>query len=216
MTNAGVGNKVRAMIDDHVISVGIDPRIPPVSITAADFERQVDGQASPRAKASEMEHALRYHIRRHVDEDPVHYQKLSERLEEILHRLEADWDQLTLELRDLVHEAQAGRQRDETGLDPETQAPFFDLLVAESGAGDDLTEERRTRLCEYSVELVAHIKQEVLLVGFWGNPHAQEVLRNWTFQFLDEHDLVPDFDVLGAVTNKVVELAKAIHHKLVR
>ena len=43
---------------------------------------------SPRAKASEMEHALRYHIRKHLDEDPTHYQKLSERLKGILEEFE--------------------------------------------------------------------------------------------------------------------------------
>ena len=53
---------------------------------------------SDRAKASEMEHAVRHHIRTHVDEDPVYYGKLSERIDEILDRLEERWDQIALEL----------------------------------------------------------------------------------------------------------------------
>ena len=64
--------------------MGIDPKIPPVEITADDFDEQVDKQVSPRAKASEMEHALRYHIRKHLDEDPTHFERLSERLSGIL------------------------------------------------------------------------------------------------------------------------------------
>ena len=79
-----VGEKVRRLIDEHIISLGIDPKIPPVEITADDFDEQVDKQRSPRAKASEMEHALRYHIRRHLDEDPTHFERLSERLNGIL------------------------------------------------------------------------------------------------------------------------------------
>ena len=33
-----VGEKVRKLIDDHVVSLGIDPRIPPIEITFAQFE----------------------------------------------------------------------------------------------------------------------------------------------------------------------------------
>ncbi|MCB9880144.1 MAG: type I restriction endonuclease subunit R, partial [Planctomycetes bacterium] len=60
-----VGAKVRRLIDEHVISRGIDPKIAPIALTASDFEEQVDKHRSPRAKASEMEHALRHHIRKH-------------------------------------------------------------------------------------------------------------------------------------------------------
>lgn len=62
-----VGEKVRKLIDEHILSLGIDPRIPPIEITSAQFEEHVEKERSPRAKASEMEHALRYHIRKHLD-----------------------------------------------------------------------------------------------------------------------------------------------------
>jgi type I restriction enzyme R subunit len=50
-----VGEKVRKLIDDQIASLGIDPKIPPIEITSAQFDRQVDLERSPRAKASEME-----------------------------------------------------------------------------------------------------------------------------------------------------------------
>ena len=87
---------MRELIDQHVISLGIDPKIPPISITDAEFAEHVGKQASPRAKASEMEHAIRHHIRKHLDQDPVHYTKLSERLEAILRQFGENWDQLAL------------------------------------------------------------------------------------------------------------------------
>ncbi len=117
-----VGGKVRELIDQHVISLGIDPKIPPISITDAEFAEHVGKQASPRAKASEMEHAIRHHIRKHLDQDPVHYTKLSERLEEILRQFGENWDQLALALKDFVEEVEAGRQEAPAGLDPQTQA----------------------------------------------------------------------------------------------
>jgi len=51
-------SKVRKLIDDHIISLGVDPKIPPISITDAEFVEHVEKQFSPRAKASE-EDALR-------------------------------------------------------------------------------------------------------------------------------------------------------------
>ncbi|HUX86080.1 MAG TPA: restriction endonuclease subunit R, partial [Chloroflexota bacterium] len=74
----GAGNKVRELIDDYVVSQGVDPKIPPISILDANFDAVVAAHASDRAKASEMEHAARHYITVHYQEDPVYYQKLSE------------------------------------------------------------------------------------------------------------------------------------------
>ncbi len=65
----GVGEKVRRLIDEHVEARGIRVEIPPVSITDPKFDEVVEGHESDRSKASEMEHALRYHITRHLQRD---------------------------------------------------------------------------------------------------------------------------------------------------
>lgn len=210
-----VGEKVRALIDEHVISMGIDPSIPPISIMDAHFGRNVDKQGSPRAKASEMEHALRFHIRKHYDEDPEHYERLSERLAKILTELKDRWDELVEALRAFVAEVEAGRQRDATGLDPETQAPFLGVLRQEVTGGGELPPDRLKALCEVTIDVVEHVRQEIRLVGFWQNLHAQTVLRKWLVQYLDRRDVVP-FDRLQEVADRLVELAKANHVKLVR
>lgn len=210
-----VGEKVRNLVDEHLISLGIDPSIPPISILDAEFGDHVEGERTPRAKASEMEHALRYHIRKHLDEDPEHYQKLSERLDEILTALKDRWDELADALKDFVDEVHAGRQTDDTGLDPETQAPFLGILKQEFSQGGEVSPEELKRLCAVTVELVEHVKQEARLVGFIKNAQAQEMLHKWIVQFLDDHDLLP-FDRLPEIADRVVELARVNHSKLVR
>jgi type I restriction enzyme R subunit len=227
------GDKVRSLIDDHVLALGVEQKIPPVSITAPDFRSKVGGLRTDRAKASEMEHAVRYHIRKHFDEDPAHYAKLSEKLDKILQALKEQWDQLALALSDLVDEALKGRQVDSTGLDPQTEAPFYGLLgqeleaettttaqlVVEDAPPAELSPAQASVLRHATVTLVAHVRSQIGVVGFWQNGYAQGVLRKWVVQHLDGqqvdgHDLF-SLDRLPEVADKVVELARANHAKLV-
>ncbi len=227
------GEKVRSLIDDHVIALGVDQKIPPVSITAPDFRSKVTGLGSNRTKASEMEHAIRYHIRKHFDEDPAHYIKLSAKLDKILEELKERWDQLALALSDLVDEAVKGRQVDTTGLDPKTEAPFYGLLGQELEAEITTDEEaegvedsaaalsagQAAVLRGATVALVHHVKKEISVVGFWQNAYAQDVLRKWVVQHLDGQQLDGNdlfkLDRLGEIADRVVELARANHSKLV-
>src|SRR5487761_88430 len=215
MLGKAVGGKVRELIDEHVISLGIDPKIPPISITDAKFAEHIGKQVSPRAKASEMEHAIRHHIKKHLQEDPVHYTKLSERLAEILREFGENWDQLALTLKDFVEEVQSGRQKSDFGLDVQTQSPFLAVLQEERAKDGPVSDSDVTWLVGLTVQLVDRISAETAVVGFWSNPHAQEVLRGQIFTFLDDYEVV-DFDRADGVADRLMELAKANRHKLVK
>ena len=76
-------------------------------------------------------------------------------------------------LRTFVTEVEAGRQQDATGLDPETQAPFLGIARQEMAHGADRPP--NDPLPDH--ELVEHIHEEIPLVGFWQNAHAQTLLR---------------------------------------
>lgn len=209
-----IGAKVRGLIDDHIVSLGVDPKIAPMTITDAGFAAHVEQQASPRARASEMEHALRHHIRQHGNEDPVHYQRLSERLEELLKMHGENWEQLALELKGLADEAEKGRRKDDSGLDPKTQLPFFAVLKEERAKDRPVPPADARWLAQLTVQLVDVIRAEIRIVDFWKNTHAREVLRGAVFTFLDDHEIVP-FERADAVADRVMELAKANHAKLV-
>jgi type I restriction enzyme R subunit len=213
------GSKVRRLIDDHVEALGIEQKIPPISITAADFDTKVADLHSDRARASEMEHAIRYHLREHWDEDPEHYDRLSERLEEIIEELGEQWEQLSLALGDLLPEVRAGRQADDSGLDPVAEAPFYDLLRRElADEGKKVSSPAEALLRELTVDLVLRIKAEISLVGFWHNTYAQNTLRAWVATrlaepMIDGEDLF-DFARTTPVADRLVELAKANHARL--
>lgn len=209
-----VGAKVRQLIDDHIRAQGIDPRIAPVEVTAKDFGRHVREHKEPRTQASEMEHALRFHIRKHMDEDPAYYEKLSERLEGILRESKERWQEQLDAFEALAEEVRAGRQIDnQTGLDPRTHAPFYDLLTQGAGADVDSAEQRAPFIA-LTTELVAAIRSEISILNFWEKATARERLRSIIHTTLDRTDLLP-YESLGALTDRLMELAKSNHHRLV-
>lgn len=213
-----IGRKVQELIDGHIISLGIDPRTPPISITDARFAEQVSRQVSPRGRATELEFALRQHIKKKHDEDPVHYQRLSERLEQILDKFGDNWEQLALIPKAFVEEAAKGRTVDETfaGLDPERHAPFFDVLVQERAKLGAVTLKDRHWLAELTIEMVERLIRDAIgNAGFWKSGPRQEELHGHLFMFLDENDIV-EFDDAEAVAGRLLELAKANHGKLAK
>lgn len=72
------GEKVKALINEHLISLGINPKVQPVELLAPDFLDKLARHSGgdPEAKASEMEHALRKHCTVHHDEDPAFFKSL--------------------------------------------------------------------------------------------------------------------------------------------
>jgi type I restriction enzyme, R subunit len=215
------GEKVRALIDGHVQALGISQKIPPISITAADYAEKVSGLTSPRAKASEMEHAIRHHISEHIDSDPVHYQRLSEHLAQILTALKDQWEQLALALADFLPVVTAGRTEAIDGLDPHTEMPFHELLTQALADHDrPVTPEQAGALRQATVDVVHLIKADVRLVGFWDNAHKREQLRRAVIHRLDETRLEDGSDLfdyawLRPIADRLIELAKHNHHRLV-
>lgn len=203
--------KVRALIDKHITVLDLAQKIAPVRITDPRFSEYVQGLSSERAKASEMEHAIRHHIRQRIDEDPAYYGRLSERIDDILDRLEDRWEQIALELGDVVAEINAGRvDADDTGLDPTTELPFHGLIAERVASSDPDAAERLIALTRL---LVGHLRQQVSVVGFWENPTKQDELRKSIKRRLDDSNLFA-YDDLDEIAVELVALAKANHRRL--
>ena len=214
-----IGHKVRKLIDDYVVSLGIDPRIPPVQLTDAEFDEHLGRQVGDRAKASEMEHAIRSHVRKHLDEDPVKYGRLSERLEELLQQLDGQWDEQVEALKTLIQQLRDGATVDGEAV-PEMPAhaePFWRELVASTGVeADQMDATTAQKLLNATEEVVATIQQEIAIPDFWKPSHIpdQEALHQHLFSTLMFKNIVP-FDCASAVAQRLLDLARSNHDKLV-
>ncbi|MCH9826284.1 MAG: type I restriction endonuclease subunit R [Gammaproteobacteria bacterium] len=217
-----VGAKVRKLIDDHVISLGVDPKIPPIQLTDVDFDGHVALAASDRAKASEMEHAIRSHIRKHVDEDPVLYRKLSERLGDILKTLGEQWNEVIAQLQKIIDDLRSGKAgANDTPSDlPEHCAPFLRTLLDVVCAGQTPTAPQVLRLKDVTVELVDLLVQELQSNrGIWSPSKraAQEGLGAQLFEHLMRlRPPLVDPEKAGVLADRLMEQARANHDKLVQ
>lgn len=151
-------------MSEHLISLGINPKVPPVELFSNHFIQQVQANKDPRAVASEMEHAIRKHCKVNEADDPVMYARFSEKLEQVLKKYNESWEQMVLALDQLRDEIDKGR-----GPEADNKGPFFDLLV--SIAFDGSCPKGKVEACEKVVEMImALLAEDIRNLNFWERP----------------------------------------------
>lgn len=217
---ADIGAKVRKLIDDHVISLGINPKIPPVQLTDAEFDNQVGQAASGRAKASEMEHAIRSHIRKNLEKDPVRLRKMSERLNDILNGFGQQWDQIIEQLQAIIDELRGeASDHDEATPDiPEIYRPFLRTVLAANSADENTSADQLRALHEVTRNVVDRIIEEVCANrSLWNSFKMadQENLRSEIFEIIFDAQIQGfGVDEAEALADQLMQQAKANDDKL--
>ena len=157
-------DKVRKLIDKHLLSIGIDTKVKQVSILSDEFGKKVDYlNKTPKSKASEMEHAIRWHIKVNLEKDPALYNRFKDRLESILSAYKENWETIVDELSKLREEMAEGRQEETEGVSI-IEAPFFDLLKNNI---EDESEEEINKTKELIHTLIPILYETVEIRNFW-------------------------------------------------
>lgn len=215
-----VGAKVRKLIDDHVISLGIDPKVPPIQLSDTQFDQYVARTANKRAKASEMEHAIRSHVRKNQDKDPVLYRKLSQHLEHLLKSLDGNWEEQIKQLQKLIDQIRAGTSENGDAPDdlPAYYLQFLRTLLSDVCGEQEPGPEQMMRLKDITVDLVDLLVQELQANPSIWQPHRradQEALNGTLFEHLMR--LQPPLMDTGrteALADKLLQQARANHDEL--
>jgi type I restriction enzyme R subunit len=215
----GVDKRMKRLIHEYVSAQGIDPRIPPIEITDLGFGDYVRRKESARARASEMKHALRHYIRLRFDEDPSHYRKLSERLEEILRQLKDNWAELERALRQFIQQELEREKKDTIpGLDPRMHAPFFgtikEAIGKERNAEITTNDPSFKEIADLTVSLVDGIRTKIQVVDFWRDDQSRLALENSIYRVLLRSGKVAKTKVAELAT-RIVDLARNRHRWLI-
>ena len=207
----GCGEKVRDLIEEHVRATGVDPRVPPTKLFDVEFEQVLAAQTNDRAKASEVENAIKAHIKVKLDEDPEYYQSLSLRLQEIIQKCENRWEELVQQLL-LFRDGMEQEKTDQStalGLTDEEGA-FYRVLIKEvtEAVGDGaMDEETHQQVLDLTKELVAEFQEATQIVGFF---QRDDEIRSARLKIrraiLDQP--FGTRDLVQAVTDRFMDLAK--------
>ena len=210
------GQKIKALINQHLISLGINPKVPPVELLADDFMEKlgIHSGNNPEAKASEMEHAIRKHCTVHHDEDPAFYRSMSEKVDNLIDLYKDNWETLIEELDKIRSEAAEGRK---TGHDDMTKeaAAFYDYITADVISEDTLTGKDKSVLRSIMNTVVRIVGQDILSIDYWTNPDKQKKTRSKIKRAL----MLSQVDELKAqrehIAIEIMKLAKNRHKSLV-
>ncbi|MFP4028468.1 MAG: type I restriction endonuclease subunit R [Candidatus Brocadiia bacterium] len=130
----GCGQKVKQIIKDHISSTGIQVlNQEPVSILdRGEWEEHIGQLDTDEAKASEMANAVKHEIRVRYGEDPVYYESLQKKVEELIARYKQKSLSAKQFLRRMGEAIEDIRQRDqraqEKGLDNRKELAFYNAI----------------------------------------------------------------------------------------
>jgi type I restriction enzyme R subunit len=214
---ADAGEKVKALINEHLIDLGINPKIPPIELLSDEFIANVQkhSRGNPEAKASEMEHAIRKHCTVHFDEDPAFYKRLSEKLEKLIEDHRNNWKVLADGYEALRAEAIAGRTDTIEGLSREATT-FHDYVVQLAFGGGNAPLAYREPLKRLMMRIVETLQDTIDILDFWEKPVEVRKLRG----NIDTEIILANIPQLAGnherIAVEIVKLAEKRHGELTK
>ena len=168
-----IGAKVKQLIDQR-ISAEVREMMQPVSILDQDFDEKIAHLPHAEARASVMEHAIRAQIHERLEQNPVFYERLSQRLARIIEQMRSQlidtaeaYRQMAVLQKDVHGEATVAARH---GLSPVSLA-IYEILQEPSG---DEEKERQVRqdAGSYVIDMDDSLRDVALKVEKVLNGHA--------------------------------------------
>jgi type I restriction enzyme R subunit len=212
-------NKIREIVEDYLISNGVNPKIAPLPLFSDDFISKVKKEKSPKARAEELKYAIIEHIEKHFEEDPEFYERFSDKLKKVLEEYKENWELLAQELEKIRDNIKIGREAEKTfSFDPKTEMPFFGLLkqiiFGKETPTENLGEENINLLVNLTEDIIEIIKKEIESVDFWENYTKQKRLKSYIISQI----LIPKskekhlfFEKRNEIAQRLLELAYHIY-----
>ena len=213
----GAGNKIKRLVNEHLISLGINPKIPPTELFSSNFIKELEKNKTAKSQASEMEHATRKHIKVNLADDPVFYKTMSEKLDSIIKSHWEDWDAICEGLIELRADLKAGRKEDSIAGISVEEAPFYALII-DIAYGKEATDEVMHQLKPVTTQILQLIKEEIKIAQFWKKQNEVENLRgeikDIIFHIAGKLKLKPVIDKTDKIISEILALAKKRHPNL--
>ena len=208
---AGAGEKVRKLIEEHVYSTGVDPKIPPVDLLSKDYKAKLNEHKSDEAKACEIENAIRQHLKVNLEEDPEYYKTLSQKLESIIQQSEEKWDQLVQMLLEFRENIEQNHKQGAEGVGlSETEYAFYGILtraVADQGDGDVIPDDVHKRIIGVVKHLVQMMGEATKIVDFFRKEDEQKRIKKEIKRTILKEEF-GSREIVAAISDRFMDLAR--------
>jgi len=211
-------NKIREIVEEYLVSQGVDPKIPPLSLLSDEFIESVKKIKSSKSKSEELKYAIVEYINKHYEEDPEFYERFSDRLKRLLEEYKENWDILATELEKLREGMKKGREAEKVfGIDAKKEMPFFGLLKQEifgKISVEELKKEEIDFLINLTKDVAGIIEREVRSIDFWDNYTKKKILKSHIISnvlLLKSKENKYIFKKRNEITQKLIELAYHIY-----
>ena len=214
-----IGAKVKQLIDQR-ISAEVREMMQPVSILDQDFDEKIAHLPHAEARASVMEHAIRAQIHERLEQNPVFYERLSQRLARTIEQMRSQlidaaeaYRQMAVLQGEVRGEATVAARH---GLSPVSMA-IYEILQEPSGV-DEKERLARQNSASYVIDLDSGMRDVALKVEEVLTGHAViEWQTNDDVQRQMRRDVKGNLRVTGLYTesqmdelaNLIVQVAKS-------
>ncbi|MCY6355371.1 type I restriction endonuclease subunit R [Clostridium sp. ZS2-4] len=211
------GEKVKEIISEHLTSLGVNQWIKPITLFDKDFKTKVDTLKSDEAVASAMEHAVKNVIHVKLDDNPVFYTSLLQKLQQILDDTKNDWIERKKQLEEFIkNEVDKGESNraDELGLTKEEFA-FFEV-VKQHLNGEDAEENSAEYISQELIELSKNIAKDIAdiikenYVIDWATNMSKtaDIERSIKMMLIKKYFKQLKLDVINKIVHPLLQLAK--------
>ena len=180
--------KIREIVEEYLISKGIDPKIPPTPLLDDKFISKLKKEKSTKRRAKELEIAIIEHIEKHYEEDPEFYERFSDVLKRVLKEYKGNWDLLAIELEKIRDSIKKGRESEQTfGFEPKKEMPFLGLLKQEIFGKrpiEEISNQEKDFLINLTKDIIEIIRREIQIIDFWESISKQKKLKSFIITHL--------------------------------
>jgi type I restriction enzyme, R subunit len=201
------GKKVQQLIDDHIRSLNISELMNPKEVTYENFLGYATKFKNERARTALIKNKARQIIKELSPTNPVYYEKLRERLEQIIEQEEKrrkDDASYFNNIAEIYKEAlEEEKQREKLGFSTAFEFAVYEEL--QSARNDENTSKNLTHA------IFNKVKEESQIVGWKTKRSSEKKISIAIYDILSEsnndNNKYPE-EKINELTTKIIELAK--------
>ncbi|TCO70664.1 type I restriction endonuclease subunit R [Marinisporobacter balticus] len=219
---ADCGQKAREIISEHLQAKGVVQWIRPISLLSDDFQETMDTLKSDEAIASSMEHAIKHIISVKMEDNPVHFTSLLEKLQKLLDETQLSWEERRARLKEFIDNEIELSEEDEAGklgFTSNKEYAFYlkikEVLNEEEPAENQVAENTVSYTTDADIALYKEMTNDIVhtikanrLDGFATNKAKADEVERAIFKILSKKYFHVGYNKLKQLINPLLELAK--------